>query len=408
MKQILLFLLISLCLFTPSSFAGSVDLATGSHTQDFELFDTGIEGYPSRMTLSYTSRSPYNGPMGRKWTHTFDLYLKDNGSTMLQKDISGFQHLYGVKDGIYEDLDMGRTTMVKGEDGGYVIKVDDLTYLYDKNRLLTAIVAPNGEKAQFTHTNGKLAKMATPNKQTIIFAYGDDGRLSQIMDPAGKRYTISYGDEALSAITNPDGSAWRFTYDPKAFMLTKSGPKGEMVTYAYEEGWTVSATDENGETQYVEYPDKRSTVRSASITENGKTTKYTFNVHEGTTSETVDPNGGVTTYSHDALGNLTSETDPSGRTTSYTYEKNRMTSRRDPDGTVTMYRYDDKGKLVEVEDPVQGKSEYDDRGRLLRITSPDGQTVTYRYDANGNLDTIVGPDGKTMAVPANLGEGVWE
>jgi YD repeat-containing protein len=406
------YLLLSLLFLTTTAFAGSIDLATGSHTQDFELFDTGITGLPSTMTLYYESRTGYQGPLGKKWTHTFDLYLRDDVSTMLQKDIYGDRYMYDVDNGKYKILG-GRdiSTLVKERDGSFTLKRDNLTYRYDKDRQLTMIIDPIGAKTLFTFSEGKLAKVVTPENKAITFAYGDAGRLSQVTRPDGNKYTIEYNGPALSAIIYPDGGTWRFNYtpSPQLYMLTKTNPKGETTTYDYaDNGWVISATTHTGETQYVEYPDKTSTVRSATMIENGKVTDYTFDVHERTLARKVDPDGGVTTYTHDAAGNITSETDPAGRTTSYTYdEQKRMTSLRDPDGNVTTYKYDRKGNLIEITDSKQRtiRNEYDASGRLTKTTDPDGKSLSYTYDSKGNLTSIKGPDGAFLQVPADAQQG---
>lgn len=331
-------------------FAGNIDVTTGSHTQDFDLFEIGSANLPPTFTIIYESRSPYQGPMGKKWTHTFDLYLHDDGDTMLQKDLFGDQYMYVLKKGKYVAAPWDKSTLVKEANGTFVIKRDGLTYRYDRNRQLTTLTDRTGAKTSFAFASGKLAKVVTPRNKTITFIYGGGGRLASITAPDGKSYELGYNEVTLTSITYPDGSAWRFNYDPKAYMLTKTDPEGHTVSYAYDaKHRTISATNHLGQTQTLSYPDSTDQVQTTSMNDNGRITDYTYDMHARTLNKQVDPQGGVTTYTHDEAGNVTSETDPSGRTTTYTYDENkRMTSSRDPDGNVTTYRYDAAGNLVAV------------------------------------------------------------
>uniref|UniRef100_A0A831UJS6 RHS repeat protein n=1 Tax=Geobacter metallireducens TaxID=28232 RepID=A0A831UJS6_GEOME len=334
-------------------FGGNVDVTTGSHTQDFDLFEVGSPNLPPTFTIIYESRSPYQGPMGKKWTHTFDLYLDDDGDSMLQKDLFGDQYLYVLEKGKYVAKGGDRSTLVKEANGTFVIKRDGLTYRYDRNRHLTTLIDRTDAKTSFVFSNGKLAKVVTPRNKSITFTYGDGGRLTRVTAPDGKSYALGYNEVTLTSITYPDGGAWRFTYDPKAYMLTKTDPEGHTVTYAYDGKYRViRGTNHLGQSQTLSYPDSNDQVRTTSMNDNGKITDYTYDMHTRTLNQQVDPDGGVTTYTHDEAGNVTSETDQSGRTTTYTYDdKKRMTSSRDPDGNVTTYRYDAAGKLISVAGP---------------------------------------------------------
>jgi len=54
----------------------------------------------------------------------------------------------------------------------------------------------------------------------------------------------------------------------------------------------------------------------------------------------TDPDGGVTTYTHDALNRLISLTDPTGGVTTFTYDAlDRRTSITYPNGTKAIYTY---------------------------------------------------------------------
>lgn len=369
MKTKLIQLILAMLFLPVLAFAGNIDVTTGSHTQDFDLFEVGgSPNLPPTFTILYESRSPYQGPMGKKWTHTFDLYLHDNGDSVLQKDLFGDQYLYVLEKGNYVAKGGDKSTLVKEANGTFVIKRNGLTYHYDRNCHITTIIDRSGAKTTFVSANGKLTKVVTPQNKAITFTYGDGGRLAKITTPDGKSYSLTYNDVTLTSITYPDGGTWQFTYDPKAYMLTKIDPEGHTVTYAYDsQRRAIRATNHLGQSQTLSYPDSNDQVRTTSMNDNGNITDYTYDMHMRTLNKQVDPQGGVTTYTHDGAGNVTSETDPSGRTTNYTYDdKKRMTSSRDPDGNVTTYRYDAARNLVAV-------------------TGPDGLTIPVPPEIQGSV-----------------------
>ena len=128
----------------------------------------------------------------------------------------------------------------------------------------------------------------------------------------------------------------------------------------------------------------------------------------------TDPDGGVTTYTHDALNRLISLTDPTGGVTTFTYDAlGRRTSITYPNGTKAIYTYSNccgellslvnqksNGEIISsyeythdnVSNRVSMKEangdittyEYDKLYRLTKVVYPDGRTVTYTYDPVGN------------------------
>lgn len=73
------------------------------------------------------------------------------------------------------------------------------------------------------------------------------------------------------------------------------------------------------------------------------------------------------TYTYDAAGNLTTQTDVLGRTAAVTYDASGRSSRCD------RYRRRDH------------RYTYDASDRLLTVTDGEGKVTSYTYDAAGNL-----------------------
>ena len=129
--------------------------------------------------------------------------------------------------------------------------------------------------------------------------------------------------------------------------------------------------------------------------------------------------GHVTSYTYDALGNLTSETDALGNTVKYTYTpEGWLKTVTDAEGRITRYTYDRTGNVLTADHAgeqtetntynelgllttvtaAEGDTlyQYDEAGRLISVTQPNGETVSYTYDSHGNRATMTYPNGRTV------------
>ena len=109
----------------------------------------------------------------------------------------------------------------------------------------------------------------------------------------------------------------------------------------------------------------------------------------------VAADGTTTTYTYDANGNMTGETDPLGYTISFTFN-----SLAEPltfvnqEGYTTTYQYDASGNLLKTTNP-EGTTQqylYNSLGEVTSSTDANGQTITYAYYTNGQLTTENLPD----------------
>ena len=134
----------------------------------------------------------------------------------------------------------------------------------------------------------------------------------------------------------------------------------------------------------------------------------------------TDALGHVTSYTYDALGNLTSETDALGNTVKYTYSpEGWLKTVTDAEGRVTRYTYDKTGNVLTADrageqtetntynelgllttvTTAEGDTlyQYDGASRLLSVTQPNGETVSYTYDSHGNRSSMTYPNGRTVS-----------
>jgi RHS repeat-associated protein len=246
--------------------------------------------------------------------------------------------------------------------------------------------------------------LITSNPETT-YTYGDSGHpgdVTEVTDPAGHvtDYTYdSFGDTA-STTTHPSSGVSDTTdgvYDVLGRKVCEASPNA-----------TASSV----------------TCPSAGSSRVSDTTTYSYNADGELTSET-NARGKTTSYDYDADGNQTSVTDAESRvtendfdaddrptsvttgygssvaaTTDYAYDivpgtspcsgsvtgATYCTRTADPNGLVTVDYYDAQNRLIEETTPESGTTThtYDLAGNLLTTTSAAG-TTTYGYDADNRV-----------------------
>ena len=111
-------------------------------------------------------------------------------------------------------------------------------------------------------------------------------------------------------------------------------------------------------------------------------------------SYTFTPTRSGIAYEFSATGQLLSETDRNGYTTSLSYSAGQLSQVTDPAGRSLTFTYAGTN-ITEISDPA-GRTEtftYDSSGNLQTATDPRGEKWTFTYDANHRLLTMTDPRG---------------
>ncbi|MDA8240535.1 MAG: DUF6531 domain-containing protein [Nitrospiraceae bacterium] len=399
----------------------AVNAASGnlSHSQD--LFSVKSTGPLTGMTLYYRSLNNYSGPVGKKWTHTYNINLVKiyDGSIILNEG-DGKGRFYTKTASGYAPQAGDYSTLLKNADGTYVItEKNGLRYNFDQNGKVTSVVDRNGNTMTFSYAGGNLSTVIDPSGRIITFSYDASNRIIGIVDPAGAAYALAYANSMLTSVTNPDGGRWSYTYDNGGFMLTKTDPNNSVTSYTYDNnGREISAISPDGQTKTMTYTPGSKTSQMTET--DGGVWTYNYDTHLGVVLQKTDPQGNIvsytydqnknmlsqtapdgstTSYSYDANGNMISMTDALGQTTSYTYNSfGQVTSVTDPQGNITSYTYDAKGNLISTTDPTGAttSSQYNAKGNITSVINATGQTTFFTYDQNNNIASITDPTGATM------------
>jgi len=255
-------------------------------------------------------------------------------------------------------------------------------YKYDiHSRLLTEAIGT--EKISYTYDDNNNQLSASDSTGTTTRTYDELNRVTTKSVPGMGSNTYLYDitdgvDEGCYAetTTDPKGNITTKEYDKAGRLITVKGGNSQPVVYEYYD---------NGSRKNIVYP-------------NGAREEYEYfknNLLKTLTNKKID--GTVLesyTYTYDGAHNQTSKTDGKG-TTSYTYDKlNRLEKVTEPSGKTTEYTFDAAGNR-ESEIVTEGAKTttteyiYNLQNRLLSTLKADTdgkkEKTLYTYDSNGNM-----------------------
>lgn len=268
------------------------------------------------------------------------------------------------------------------------------SYTYNKDRDLTGVTDPLGNKKTFVYKGHFLTGISDENGSPVGINYlAGSGRVKQIiscnteqrftfLDSLHKTFVTQKGASGsitngyffdasgrLIALTDADNNKSEFTYDASNNLLQVRDFAGKTVSYTYDgSGNPLSETDPMG-----------------------NVVSYTYDAAYNKPLTIKDKLGHVTTFTYDNKGNLKTLSKPGGATESYTYDAaGRKLTATNANGSVTSFQYNGDGDLVKVQYPV-GAVQYQYNGSCCdvgSITDANGNTLEMTYDAMGRKKTV--------------------
>jgi YD repeat-containing protein len=270
---------------------------------------------------------------------------------------------------------------------------------------LVELVQVAADRTEVRHANGKTVTLEHPSASF--------GRTTRRTDGLGRVSAFSYtGNNTgfLRTRTDPLGRVTTFDRNVAGNVLTNTAPDGakqiwtrdgleRVLSYTDELGRTTTHTrDGQGRVTRTDYPDGS----FAEWTYNGFGQPLTHRRRGGTgvppavetftydarglkTSQT-DPLGNVTTFEYDAADRLAAITDARGHPTQYEYNaRDQLTKLTHADGSFRALTYDEFGnKLTETDELGHSTEwEYDEFNRVTSLSDPLGRTTEYAYNLNG-------------------------
>ncbi len=384
--------------------------------------------------LSYV----YTAPYGRKYTIGGDGALnsiRDLAGNTLTVTAAGITASNGLSVPFERDTE-GRITKITdplGNEYQYTYTAGDLTsvkypgvataarYTYT-DHYYTGGTDPRGKALPSTeyYADGRLKSVTDARDQTSRFAYDlatytttitnpDTGTVVRVDNAYGQPLTITdalshtttneyNADRTLKSVTDPLGHKTSYTYDTNGNRTSVTNPLNKTSHTAYNAyGEPISTTDELGNIRNFTY-DTNFWPQSATDTL-GTIVNFHFNANGTMQAKAVGrPLSQATTYTYDAYGNLTSETDPLTRQTQYVYDNlGRRTSMTTPAGATTTYEYDLLSHLKKTTAPLGRVTnyEYDNNGNKTAEIDPNNHRTEFAYDELNRLRLVTYPDSTT-------------
>ena len=292
-------------------------------------------------------------------------------------------------------------------------------YTYDPYGDLASETDPAGNVTNYVYdADGQLLTTtlqnytgdpANPSPATNLVestrAYDPAGRLASITDSMGWVTSYTYTDNGLTAavVRSDPHTGASFTEQSNSFDAA---------------GNLTSQTTNNGATTTTYQVDAADRTNAQTLDPTGldRTTTYSYSPDDDLVSQTLTGAGSTTpvsstSYTYDAMGNKTSESQAlqggNPLTTSWTLDQRGLpTSMTDPDSSTTHYSYDEAGRLAVTTSPAittqtYGGSAastnpvtmtgYNTFGEPVEASDADGNVTTTGYDADGRADAVTSP-----------------
>jgi YD repeat-containing protein len=350
-----------------------VDTATGAFLHQTTDLAFGTLGWPIRFVRTYVSeRKNAEGPLGYGWRHNYELGLTvtsdwarglgwrtaldavaaiaeayvgldlarapvgglslarlvvgsasvhwatsqvtNNVVTMTDPDGAHRQYLR-LPDGRYQPGHADYSSLVKNSDGSYTVHQKNGSRLeFNAQGRGTALVDANGNRTTLTYDGqSQLIKVTDAVGRAINLSYSG-GRLTQIVDPAGRTFRYEYDAAGnLARYTDALSNTTRYGYDAQHRLTTLTDAEGITFTTNEYDAFdrVVRQVDGRGGTMTLRYGDVRAVMTDAL----GYRTVYFYD-HNQWQVGMADPYGNRTTVVYDANDNVQQVSDRLGNVTS--------------------------------------------------------------------------------------------
>ena len=250
--------------------------------------------------------------------------------------------------------------------------------------------------------------------------YDADGNLVSVNTPNLSADTDTYSNGNLIKTVTGGNGTYKYTYDT-TYKHRLISVTNELITQTmgYDSKGNVTSTvlsgtggkTLNSSATYSSTGNLLSSVTDSS----GSTVSYTYGsandyVVFGVPNTITAPNGTVTTQTIDDFGRITNTSVANGGSLMYTYSKGLLSSAERTAGDTTQtysFAYDAFGNMTKLSVGARVLAQYEyakQNGQLLKQTYGNGDTVSFTYDSLGRVKTATYSDGRVLTY-AYTGDG---
>ena len=245
------------------------------------------------------------------------------------------------------------------------------------------------------NTKGELYRISDPYFAggspvwTETYAYDNYGRVNGITRNGGRNTVYSYSGATITETTA--GKVYSKTYNPDGTMAAAEDDGGSLAYTYYPDGKVKNITAPGATVTSMQYSDAARNQTQLTDPSAGTIT-YTYNAR-GQILTQINARGQTTTFSYHNDGRLNTIISPEG-TTTYSYNGNKqLTGISSPGSVVRSFTYDNYGLINTAAENISGSNfsttfTYDSYGRPNTRTHPSGIVETLNYNSNGYLASI--------------------
>jgi RHS repeat-associated protein len=373
---------------------------------DTDLSIAGTAGHNLVAQRFYNNLSRHSHRFGDGWYATFgrnhELDVQLGGLQVTYRTVSGWAVTYlRNPDGSYTPTGRIDATLTRNADGTFTLEEHQsgVAHQFNAGGLLKRVEDRNGNTITYTYSGGQLVQVVDSQGRATNLTYTAAGLIETITGPAGRKYTYTYNaNDQLTSVTDPSGAVTAFVY---------SATHEDLVEIREPEGRTTKLEyylDADGL-----YNDRVKAITRVTdaVAGTGPTTSFAY--HEDCTAAdpanearectiVTDERGNNTTHYVDAQGRVDKAVDALGHARSSAYDANSNVltlTGAGANATPTSLHYDTSNNVTQVTDPSGATSSltYNDADNPYAAdsyTAPQGTTVSYGYNLNGLLESITG------------------
>lgn len=340
-----------------------------------------------------------------------ELFFTYNADHTIFTDALGIQHKYLIEGGktvaiteAFGTPDAATTAFSYDSTGQIATRTNPLgyttTYAYDDHGNLVSEISPEGRATSYTYNDLHQVLTTTTTAGTQVRTYDAQGLLTSITSALGAEQTFTYNTDGTLASTtsargnedgaNPADFTTTYSYNSSGIRTSTTHPNGdidrvevnalglETVIFDPRDPFLLNAATQN---QY-----SPAGFLEETETAEGGTTAFTHDAM-GNILTATDPEDGVAAVAYDLTGKILTETNPLGGVTEYTLDANgQVIAAEGPNGGVMTFAYDERGNAVSEKDAEGNETlyAYDLADQVVSMTDVNGVVTTFTYDKDGN------------------------
>lgn len=260
------------------------------------------------------------------------------------------------------------------------------------------MIYPDGTSEFYSYDgNRNILEKRIDNKYWFHYSYDSQNRIIAIKNSEGQEKKFTYDVVGnRTSITDENGNTIKYNYSSAGKLISVEDKEGNLTRYGYDCLGNVITIFRTGN-QFEREMELEDAIQLNKIQHSLHLTLYERDL-SGRVVSVTNPLGNKELFEYDLAGNLTKKTDREGYCTSFTYTKTgQVESIIYGDGDRVEYLYDSLQQLREVKDWLgTTTAEYDNYGRIQKITDHRGQAITYEFGDMGERRTLIYPNGKRV------------